>query len=123
MNTPVFLKRPKALAAALVLVVGLAGLGAVRASQTFFGTGKHVALKLASPSEGPSMTGFAPIVRSALPDVVNISTSKVTRAAASNPFSQQDVPPFFQQFFGPDFGEGPQQGPQQQPRQREQREE
>jgi len=83
-----------------------------RASQLLFSPGVHATLKLADPNEGLSKTGFAPVVKAVLPSVVNISTSKVVHA--SNQFSMDpngndgndsdEIPPFFQQFFG-------QQGP------------
>jgi serine protease Do len=94
--------RPKTMALAMILLVGAAGFGVARASQALFSANAHASLKLADPNEGPSKTGFAPIVKSVLPDVVNISTSKVVRAQAQLP---EDMPmdPFFRQFFGPGF--------------------
>jgi serine protease Do len=92
-------EKPKALAFALIFLVGAAGFGVARASQSLFSGGMHASLKFADPTEGPSRTGFAPVVRTVLPDVVNISTSKVVRAQAEAPegmFSD----PFFRQFFG-----------------------
>ena len=92
-------EKPKALALALIFLVGAAGFGVARASQSFFSGGTHASLKFADPTEGPSRTGFAPVVKTVLPDVVNISTSKVVRAQAEAPegmFSD----PFFRQFFG-----------------------
>ena len=63
-------------------------------------------MNLADPAEGPSKIGFAPIVKTVLPDVVNISTSKVVKEASSQEqFEMPDgMPPFFQQFFGQQFG-------------------
>src|ERR1035437_1443629 len=94
--------RPKTMALAMILLVGAAGFGVARASQALFPANAHASLKLADPNEGPSKTGFAPIVKSFLPDVVNISTSKVVRAQAQLP---EDIPmdPFSRQFFGPGF--------------------
>ena len=65
----------------MILVLGMAGWGVARASQKFFTPGIHITMKLADPAEGPSKTGFAPIVKTVLPDVVNISTSKMVKAA------------------------------------------
>ena len=98
--------KPQIMAAALILVVGMAGLGMARAGQKIFSSAIHASLKLADPSEGPSRTGFAPVVKGVLPDVVNISTSKLVRATEAGPedFSDQ-MPPFFQQFFGQQFGQ------------------
>ena len=92
------LGRPKTMALAMILLVGAAGFGVARASQALFPANAHASLRLADPNEGPSKTGFAPIVKSVLPDVVNISTSKVVRAQAQLP---EDLPmdPFFRQFF------------------------
>ena len=94
--------RPKTMALAMILLVGAAGFGVARASQTLFSTNAHASLKLADPNEGPSKTGFAPIVKSVLPDVVNISTSKVVRAQTELPEGMFNDP-FFRQFFGPGF--------------------
>jgi serine protease Do len=59
-------------------------------------------LKLASPSEGPSRNSFAPIVKQVLPEVVNISTSKVVKTGFSGQMMPMD--PFFRQFFGDNSG-------------------
>jgi serine protease Do len=92
-------EKPKALALALIFLVGAAGFGVARASQSFFSSGTHASLKFADPTEGPSRTGFAPVVKTVLPDVVNISTSKVVRAQAEMP-NEMFSDPFFRQFFG-----------------------
>jgi serine protease Do len=100
-----------------------------RASQKFFTPGVHISMNMADPAEGPSRTGFAPVVKSVLPDVVNISTSKTVKASEmnQNQFDMPDgMPPFFQQFFGQQPGpHGRQFGPDSEnraPRQRDQRE-
>ena len=102
-----FKGKSKILAGAMILLLGLAGWGVARASQKFFTPGIHISMKMADPAEGPSKTGFAPVVKSVLPDVVNISTSKVVKAS-DHPDMQgempEDMPPFFQQFFGQQFG-------------------
>src|ERR1700682_6157699 len=95
-----FWGNPKAMALAIIIFVGAAGFGVARASQTLFSHNTHATLKLADPNEGPSKTGFAPIVKSVLPDVVNISTSKVVRAQSELPEGMFNDP-FFRQFFGP----------------------
>jgi serine protease Do len=97
-----FWGKPKAMALAMIIFVGAAGFGAARASQTLFSHNTHATLKLADPSEGPSKTGFAPIVKSVLPDVVNISTSKVVKAQTELPEGMFNDP-FFRQFFGQGF--------------------
>jgi serine protease Do len=108
MNLQEFRGRTKLLAGglAMVLLLGMAGWEAARASQKFFTPGMHVSMKLANPAEGPSKTGFAPVVKAVLPDVVNISTSKLVRS--SDQLEMPDgMPPFFQQFFGQQFGPAP----------------
>ena len=107
MNSRTFWKKPQAIAVAMILLAGFAGLGMARAGQKFFSTGIHASLKMADPAEGPSKTGFAPVVKGVLPDVVNISTSKVVKAS-EQPMQQDEIPPFFQQFFGQQMpGAGP----------------
>jgi serine protease Do len=113
MNSRSSWRKPQVLVVSLILLVGLAGLGIARASQALFSpgvnasSGMHASLRLADPAEGPSRTGFAPVVKAVLPSVVNISTSKVVKASSGmDPQSMDpdELPPFFQQFFG-------QQGP------------
>src|SRR5258707_303953 len=105
-----FWKRPQAILLAAALVVGLAGAG--------FAAASHIAnqyaaleLKLAAADEAPSRTGFASVVKKALPSVVNISSSKVSKTPAGF-FEQMPDDPMFRQFFGRD-GNGPRQTPQQ----------
>jgi serine protease Do len=105
MSLQKFSARSKVLAGAAALLLGLAGWGVARASQKFFTPGVHISMKMADPAEAPSRTGFAPVVKTVLPDVVNISTSKVVKASNQRQFeSPDDIPPFFQQFFGQQFG-------------------
>ncbi|HSZ20082.1 MAG TPA: DegQ family serine endoprotease [Candidatus Acidoferrum sp.] len=112
MHLQMFTRKSKILAGAMVLLLGMAGWGVARASQKFFTPGVHISMNLADPAEGPSRTGFAPVVKAVLPDVVNISTSKVVKASAQNQFDMPDeMPPFFQQFFGQQFGPNRQFGP------------
>src|SRR5580658_954223 len=91
----------KLLAGAMVVVLGMAGWGVARASQKFFTPGVHISMKFADPAEGPSKTGFAPVVKAVLPDVVNISTSKMVRGEAEQLPQGMFNDPFFRQFFGP----------------------
>jgi serine protease Do len=107
-----FRGKSKMLAGAMVVVLGLAGWGVARASQKFFTPGIHINMKMADPAEGPSKTGFAPVVKLVLPDVVNISTSKVVKASQRSDDEgemPEGMPPFFQQFFGQQFGHNGQQ--------------
>jgi len=120
MNFQRFTGKSKILAGALILSLGLAGWGVARASQRLFTSGVHITMKMADPAEGPSRTGFAPVVKGVLPDVVNISTSKVVKASDQEQFEVPDgMPPFFQQFFGQQFGPNSENHT---PRQRDQRE-
>jgi len=94
------------LAGVLLLSGGLAGFAVAHASQGGITTHVQASLKIANPNEGPSRTGFAPIVKEVLPDVVNISSSKVVRTP--NQITEGlPMDPFFQQFFGRGFDNGP----------------
>jgi len=106
MNLQRFTGKSKIVAGALILLLGMAGWGVARASQKFFTPGLHITMNMADPAEVPSRTGFAPVVKGVLPDVVNISTSKVVKASEQQQqFDMPDgMPPFFQQFFGQQFG-------------------
>src|ERR1700722_16386908 len=105
MNLQRFTGKSRILAGATILLLGMAGWGVARASQKFFTPGVHISMKMADPAEGPSKSGFAPVVKGVLPDVVNISTSKVVKASEQEQFEMPDgMPPFFQQFFGQQFG-------------------
>jgi serine protease Do len=109
MNLKSFGGKSKFLAGVLIVIVAMAGWGAARASQQFFTSGIHISMKMADPAEGPSRTGFAPVVKGVLPDVVNISTSKTVKASEHPEMQEgapEDMPPFFQQFFGQQFGPG-----------------
>src|SRR6266852_2151454 len=90
----------KTMALAMIILVGAAGFGVARASQALFSGNAHASMKFADANEGPSKMGFAPVVKSVLLDVVNISTSKVVRAQAELPEGMFNDP-FFRQFFGP----------------------
>jgi len=91
----------------LALAFGVGGYAVARAKDGVSTTHVRASLKLADPSEGPSKTGFAPIVKEVLPNVVNISSSKIVKTR-----NQMQLPdgmeqdPFFQQFFGQQFGRG-----------------
>jgi serine protease Do len=95
--------KPKAMALAMILVVGAAGFGVARASQALFSGHTHASMKFADPAEGPSKTGFAPVVKGVLPDVVNISTSKVVKGEVEQLPEGMFNDPFFRQFFGQGF--------------------
>src|SRR3984957_16870475 len=92
-------------ALALAVAIGAMGYAVARATEGVSGSRMHASLKIADPSEGSSKTGFAPVVKEVLPNVVNISSSKVVRTPNQMPEGMQSDP-FFQQFFGP-FGNRP----------------
>src|SRR5437016_7033570 len=60
-------------------------------------------LKLADAHDGPSRNSYAPVLKSVLPAVVNISSSRVVRARSESP---EEMMPFFRQFFGGEDGDG-----------------
>jgi serine protease Do len=101
--------RPKAAVVALAMALGIGGLG-VAAAEHAFTNNPPASLTLADPNEGPSRTGFAPIVKKVLPTVVNISSTKVVKAQTDSDGQMPDD--FFRQFFGGNL-RGMPQGPQQ----------
>jgi serine protease Do len=112
MNLQKVTGRSKVLAGALILFLGMAGWGVARASQKFFTPGVQISMKMADPAEGAARTGFASVVKTVLPDVVNISTSKVVKSSEQQQFEMPEgMPPFFQQFFGQQFGPDQRSGP------------
>jgi serine protease Do len=82
----------------LALFLGTVGLGV--AHERMSTNNPPASLKLAESNEGPSRNSYAAVLKSVLPTVVNISSSKVVRARAESP---EGLMPFFRQFFG---GEG-----------------
>src|ERR1700735_4638582 len=107
--------RPKAAVVAMALALGVGGLG-IAAAQHAFSSNPPASLKMADPNEGPSRTGFAPVVKKVLPTVVNISSTKVVKPSAND--LQGQVPDdFFRQFFGGN-SRGMRQAPQQEQRER-----
>ena len=98
MNTPSIWMRPKTAVLAVALALGLGGLGLAAANRVW-NDNPPATLKLADANEGPSRTGFAPVVKKVLPAVVNISSSKVVKTPTA--FSGQ-IPDELSQFFGDD---------------------
>jgi Do/DeqQ family serine protease len=114
MRNQTFWKRPKAVVCSLALVAALGGVGYASATHL-----EHLhdalALKMASPDEGYSQTGFAPVVKKVLPTVVNIASSKVSKVPTEF-FGQLPDDPMFRQFFGDDSNRRfrtPRQAPEQ----------
>src|SRR6516164_3888609 len=88
--------------ASLVLgvILGAAGL-AIAHTGSNGAANPPATVKVADASEGPSSSSFAPVVKKVLPSVVNISSSKVVKAA---PQMDARLDPFFRQFFGDQGG-------------------
>ncbi len=91
--------RPRAAIVAMAAVLGIGGLG-IAAAQHAFSNNPPASLKMADPNEGPSRTGFAPVVKKVLPTVVNISSTKVVKTSANDMQGQMPDDDFFRQFFG-----------------------
>ena len=86
--------------AAAVIGIGAMGLAKVHATSSHTGPD----LKLAGANQAPNRPGFAPIVKKALPSVVNISSVRVSNIAAG--LSDRSLNnELFRQFFGRDDGE------------------
>src|SRR6516162_2354161 len=85
----------------LAFFVGTVGLGVAHEKMSVHNP--PPSLKLADASEGPSRNSYAPVLKSVLPAVVNISSSKVVRAPSE---SAEGMMPFFRQFFGGEDGDG-----------------
>ncbi|MFB3777451.1 MAG: DegQ family serine endoprotease [Bryobacteraceae bacterium] len=96
-------KRPRALALGLAFTLAIGVAGAVRAGIAASSVTPAATFKLADPNEGPSRSGFAPVVKQALPAVVKVSSSRVTKIPAG---FQGQMDPLFRQFFGDQFGGG-----------------
>jgi serine protease Do len=79
---------------ALGVVLGAAGLGI--AHETTKGSNPAATVKMADSNEGPSSNSFAPVLKSVLPSVVNVSSSKVTKT----PEMDGQADSFLRQFFG-----------------------
>ena len=115
MNKQSFWRRPQAILLTAALAVGVGGVGF--AAGHFGSANPPLMLKLANPDEGPS-AGFAPVVKRVLPEVVSVSSTKISKIPTQ--FGQGELPddPLFRQFFG---NSGRQfNAPQQAPEQREQ---
>jgi serine protease Do len=83
------------LAAALAIGIGGAYAGVDHIAHAH----PALALSVAAADQAPSHSGFAPVVKKALPSVVNISSSKVSKVPTGF-FEQMPDDPFFRQFFG-----------------------
>jgi serine protease Do len=95
MNARSVSKHPKAAAVALALALGAGGLCLAAAEHAW--NNPPASLKLADPNEGPSRTGFAPVVKKVLPTVVNVSSTKVVKTQFGGQMPDEDL---LRQFFG-----------------------
>jgi serine protease Do len=94
----VVFSKPAAIVLGIILGAGGLGIAHERANGV---ANPPATLKMADRTEGPSSSSFAPVLKRVLPSVVNISSSKVVKAA---PQMDARVDPFFRQFFGDDGG-------------------
>jgi serine protease Do len=87
----------------LGVFLGAAGLGIAHTTQKTIAeksaANPPATLKMSDSNEGPSKNSYAPILKSVLPSVVNISSSKVVKAKDQMP-EGMEMDPFFRQFFG-----------------------
>jgi serine protease Do len=98
-----FWLRRKTAALGLALLLGFGGFGLARAAR-IAGSNPPASIKQADANEGPSRSGFAPVVKKVLPTVVNVSSSKTVKTPAA--FGEMPDDPLFRQFFGNQFGRG-----------------
>jgi serine protease Do len=95
--------RSKGLVLGAALALGVGGFGAVRGAINHGESRPPATFKFADSNEGPSRTGFAPMVKKVLPAVVKVSSSKVVKTPAGF-FGGGQMDPLFRQFFGDDSG-------------------
>ena len=96
MNKQNFWRRSQAILLTGALSIGL-GVAGFAAAGHFEKANAPVVLKVAD--EGPSRTGFAPVVKKVLPTVVNIASTKVSKIPTAFEGGIPDDP-LFRQFFG-----------------------
>jgi serine protease Do len=100
-----FWRRPQAVVLSVALALGLGGVG-IAGADRLRSTNPPASVRLADPNEGPSRTGFAPVVRKVLPAIVNIASSKTSKISSEffGQEQQEQMDPLFRQFFGDNFG-------------------
>jgi S1-C subfamily serine protease len=77
-----FWKRPQAVLLSVALALGAGGIGLASVSR-LESLHSPLVLKLASADEGPSRTGFAPVVKKVLPAVVSNSSGSSALSGVS----------------------------------------
>jgi len=97
MNKQSFWSRPQAAWLAVAVAFGIGGVGF--AASHLGSINPPAVLKMASPDEGPSKFGFAPVVKNVLPVVVSVSSTKVSKIPTDFEGQLPDDP-LFRQFFG-----------------------
>jgi serine protease Do len=85
------------------LTLGLGGIGIAAVDRAVTGN-PPATFHLADANEGPSRTGFAPVVKKVLPAVVTISSTKVVKTQGGMG-EDGEMDPLFRQFFGGNSGE------------------
>jgi len=78
----------------------LGALGVVAAAEKASQPNPPATFKFSERNTPPSRLGFAPVVKSVLPSVVSISSTKIVKTGAQ----RGQVDPLFRQFFGDQFG-------------------
>src|SRR4029077_16163396 len=74
----------KGMALVIALALALGGVIFAGAVEKLSGNNPSATLKLADPNSGPSRNSFAPVVKKALPAVVNVASSKVVKTGMSD---------------------------------------
>ena len=102
MNKDFFKPGRVTLAVAVAAAVALGSLGVVHAQKGSQGN-PPATMKFADRNPAPSRMGFAPVVKSVMPTVVSIKSSKVVKTGLRSQ-NQGQMDPLFRQFFGDQFG-------------------
>src|SRR5438105_460608 len=110
MNSQRLWSRRKMLGLVLASGLALGAFGAARANRNVGPANPTPSLRLADPNEAPSRNSFAPVVKKALPAVVNISSSKVVKMPTGFSGQMPQLPEEFRRFFGDQFGQRGQRG-------------
>src|SRR5579871_6129118 len=107
MSTQFFHHRRSLATVALATAMAVTGFLGLRAATVGHnGNNPAPSVKVATRSEAAAGRGYSAVVKKVMPAVVNISSSKGIKAdRQGGGFGQQEVDPFFRQFFGDDFSQ------------------